>query len=92
VYKGLPFELFWNTYNKKVGDKTKIERKWKKLANKDQETILDYLPKYITATPDKKFRKNPETFLNNKSWKDEIITGSNGSRPKQISTKQIETI
>ena len=34
---------------------------------------MEHIPKYKQAQPDKKFRKNPETFLNNKSWNDEII-------------------
>ena len=30
-------------------------------------------PLYVKAQPDKQYRKNPETFLRNKSWHDEII-------------------
>ncbi len=32
-----------------------------------------YIPKYKAAQPNKQYRKNPETFLNNKSWNDELI-------------------
>ena len=41
----------------------------KKIRNK----IFETLPEYVNSTPDKKFRKNPETYLNNCSWNDEII-------------------
>ena len=70
----IPFDEFWDLYDKKTGDKTKISKKWNKLSKSIQEEIIDYLPKYKQSQPDKYFRKNPEKFLNNKGWKDEIIT------------------
>lgn len=69
----IEFDRFWNLYGKKVGRK-KTESKWNKLSLQTQELILDYLPKYVKATPEVKFRKDPMTFLNNESWLDEIIT------------------
>ena len=66
------FELFWNLYDKKVGKK-KAEPKWNKLTKEVQQEIIDYIPKYIESQPDKKYRKDPQTFLNNESWNDEII-------------------
>ena len=68
-----PFEVFWSTYDKKI-DRAACERKWNKLSAKEKQQILDYLPKYKTSTPDKNYRRNPETFLNNRSWENEIIT------------------
>lgn len=73
VSEKIDFFLFWELYDKKVGSKEKIERKWNKLSLKNQEAIIEYIPEYIKAQPDKQYRKNPETFLNNKSWEDEII-------------------
>ena len=67
------FEDFWNLYDKKVGDKKKLLKKFSALSDKDILDIMKYIPKYKIATPDKKYRKNPETFLNNRSWLDEII-------------------
>lgn len=67
------FENFWNLYDKKVGEKTKIKIKWLKISNDDRAKIFEYIPKYKISQPDKQYRKNPETFLNNKSWNDEII-------------------
>ena len=67
------FEKFWIAYDKKVGNKKKLLKKFSKLSDKEIEGIFKYIPKYKEAQPDKKFRKNPETFLNNKSWNDEII-------------------
>jgi len=65
------FLTFWELYDKKVG-RPKCEKKWSKLSLEDQTKILDYIPRYKEATPDKKYRKNPETFLNNRSWEDEL--------------------
>ena len=69
----IDFDFFWNDYDKKVGDKQKLKIKWNKLSDKDRNQIIEYLPLYKEAVPDKQFRKNPETFLNNKSWLDEIV-------------------
>lgn len=71
---GISFENFWNAYDKKIGSKPKLEKKWNKLTDSEREAIMIYIPKYIQSQPDKKYRKNPETFLNNKSWNDEIIS------------------
>lgn len=67
------FDLFWELYDKKVGDKNKIASKYNKLGTEDKQAIFLHVPKYIQSQPDKKYRKNPETYLNNKSWLDEII-------------------
>lgn len=69
----IPFEKFWNLYDKKRGDKTKLETKWNKLTDKDRTAIMDYIPKYKLSQPDKQYRKDPQTFLNNKSWNDELL-------------------
>lgn len=69
----ISFDSFWDLYDKKIGDKRKIEPKWNKLSDNDKKAIMDYIPKYIQSQPDKQYRKNPETFLNNQGWKDEII-------------------
>jgi len=68
----VPFEKFWNLYDKKE-DKIKCEGKWNRLTNKDRKECIANLPAYVLSTPDKQFRKNPATYLNNKSWENEII-------------------
>lgn len=93
----IDFDVFWNLYDKKIGDKIKILKKWKHLSNSDRIAIIEYIPKYIDANPDKKYRKNPETFLNNKSWNDEIIK-HNGThqrvttRTEQVNREAAETL
>ena len=46
------------------------------------ELLFIHVPKYVLSTPDKKYRKAPTTYLNNKSFNDEIII-SNGQNGKQ---------
>jgi uncharacterized protein YdaU (DUF1376 family) len=82
------FDDFWEEYDKKVGKKEIIEKKWEKLPQKTKEEILRYIPNYKLSQPDKKFRKNPETFLNNESWNDEIIL-TNGKQTEQRTNQQI---
>lgn len=92
-YEFYPFEEFWNDYDKKVGEKEKLSRKWEKVSIKDRKAIKEYIPKYKAHQPDKKFRKNPETFLNNKSWNDELIpSGAQSSKPKGVTIVQSQEI
>lgn len=73
------FDSFWNDYDKKVGDKEKVKAKYLKLTEIEKELIAIHIPKYIKSQPDKKYRKDPSTYLNNKSWNDEIIGGKTES-------------
>ena len=70
----ISFEEFWETYDKKVGDKSKIEIKWNKLTVTERIAVMKHIVLYKESQPDKQYRKNPETYLNNKSWNDEIIS------------------
>lgn len=81
------FEEFWELYAKK-NDRGKCEKAWGNLSQSDKEAIMAYIPAYKESQPDKKFRKDPYTFLYNKSWNNEIISNEtaktiNGNRKKQ---------
>lgn len=67
------FERAWNLYEKKVGDKEKLEKKWNSMSLKDRKAAIEYIPLYVISKPDKQFRKNFQTFLNQRGWEDEII-------------------
>lgn len=75
----IPFEEFWNAYDKKTG-RPKSEKKWNALSLKDQEAIMEHIPKYKIAQPNKTYRKNPETFFNNRSWEDELIADTSANK------------
>lgn len=85
------FDSFWDSYDKKVG-RPKCEKKWEALSQKEKIEAMRYIPEYVKSQPDKKFRKNPETFLNQKSWNDEIIISdgktTSTSRPAYQSTAE----
>ena len=66
------FEKFWKMYGKPV-EKKKCRSKWNRIKSVDQELIFKNLPAYVQATPDRQYRKNPSTYLNNECWNDEII-------------------
>ncbi|MFA5751418.1 MAG: Lin1244/Lin1753 domain-containing protein [Candidatus Paceibacterota bacterium] len=83
------FLNFWNIYNKKTA-KEKCIKLWNKI-NPDLYTIIfDHAIKYVKATPDKQFRKNPDTYLRNKCWNDEIISKKKEpEEPKRPKNKYI---
>lgn len=72
-----PFEQFWKDYDKKVGSKERLIKKWLKLTPVEREAIRAHIPKYKEAKPDKQYRRDPQTYLNNKTWLDEIINKGN---------------
>ena len=66
------FENFWEAYDKKI-DRSKAEKKWNKLKKETQQEIMDFIPYYKEYEPDPQYRKNPVTFLNNRTWDSEFI-------------------
>jgi dipeptidyl aminopeptidase/acylaminoacyl peptidase len=70
-YKSDEFEIFWNSYGKKV-DRVKCEKAWKKLKKQEIEKILETINRYVGANPDIQYRKNPLTYLNGKCFNDEL--------------------
>lgn len=67
------FERAWNLYEKKVGCKAKLEKKWNSMSQKDRKAAVEYIPLYVISQPDKQYRKNFQTFLNQRGWEDELI-------------------
>lgn len=95
-----PFDDFWKLYDKKI-DRPKCESKWNRLKIKEREEIMTHVPKYKISQPDKQFRKNPMTYLNSKSWENEIITttsqsyrdkNNNLNETEQLSLEGVEII
>jgi len=76
------FDLWWEMYDKKCGRKD-CEKKWGKLSPKEQAACLEATPSYVASTPDKQYRKNPLSYLNQKAWNDEIIVRHNPDQQRQ---------
>lgn len=68
----LGFEHVWSLYEKKGNRKTS-QRRWANLKKHCREAALKHIPLYVQATPDKQYRKNFETYLNQEAWNDEIV-------------------
>jgi len=88
-YKSDEFEIFWNSYGKKV-DRVKCEKAWKKLKKQEIEKILETINRYVGANPDIQYRKNPLTYLNGKCFNDELPgLGRNQNNPLPLNDKPI---
>lgn len=80
------FEIFWDLYDKKV-DRKKCEPKFNKLKQVDKDKIIACLPGYVKSTTDlkqnpvNKYRKDPHTFLNNRSWENELPDTASEVKP-----------
>lgn len=68
----LDFEEFWKNYPKKVGKSNTFE-KWKQLTENEKKKILEDVPKRLE---DQKWTagyiKDPERYIKNRQWEDEI--------------------
>lgn len=84
------FGVFWDKYNKKV-DRHKCLLKWNRLTEKEIEQVFQHVEKYVESTPDKQFRKNPLSYLNAKSFQNEIIDKTaTVNEKKSVSTRYRE--
>jgi hypothetical protein len=70
--ENISFLRFWNLYDKKI-DRQACERKWNKIDSELHELIYAHVADYVASTPQVQYRKNPETYLNNRSWENEIV-------------------
>ena len=80
-----PNELFgywWDLYDKKI-DRGKCEKKWAKLSDVEIRACIAATPAYVASTPDIQYRRHPMTYLNNKSWENQIIPRNNGTDKQQ---------
>lgn len=81
------FELFWKAYDKNVG-RLNCEKLWMHLTNEQRNAVLDYTPKYVLSQPEKKYRLDPENFLEREKWHDEIISGDHNPSQNGHQTKK----
>ncbi len=71
------FDRFWDLYDKKTG-KAKTQDKFIKLTEDEVVKVFQTVEAYVKSTPEKKFRKDPLTWLNGRHWEDEI-SGKQGN-------------
>lgn len=66
----LSFEVFWNTYECKVGKKDRVKRKWEAMEAGERVKALQYIKKYryYLAQHPHIQQIYPETYLNRAEW------------------------
>lgn len=79
------FNDFWDLYDKKV-DRELSQKKWEKLTQAEKEKTIIHIEHYKQLQPDSKYRKNPSTYLNQKTFNDPIEPISQNST-KQSNSK-----
>ncbi len=66
------FSRFWDTYGKKV-NKKRSEQLWNKLSDANKQLCLSRLQAYKNYCKlSSRMLKDPDTYLRNKSWEDEL--------------------
>lgn len=81
------FEIWWEVYDKKTG-KLKAIPLWNNLTNEEKNISLSKVKEYVESTPNKHWRKDPATYLYNKSFNDEIIKRTNNTDSKPNSAER----
>jgi len=65
------FDRVWARYGKK-GNRKGSRTRFLKLSISDQRKVFYAIPDYVLSTPDKQYRKNFETYINQECWNDEV--------------------
>jgi uncharacterized protein YdaU (DUF1376 family) len=78
------FELVWSLYERK-GNKKTSKAKFIKLSGEYRGAMLKHIPDYVLSTPDKQYRKNLETYINQECWNDEVHHETSRQSNKPIS-------
>ena len=77
------FDPWWDAYGKKRSRVT-AERAWIRMTVDERNAAMIAVQDYVRSTPDKEYRKDPTTWLNQKCWDDEVIERSDGKRKHKI--------
>lgn len=85
-----PFHKFWEDYGLKINKKP-TQKLYSKLSYKEQEIIMNNLPKYIDSTPGGRYRVTPDKYIRYEKFYDEIPNRTNakkrtysGNNPQEV--------
>ena len=67
------FDEIWEMYDKSVGVQKQLRQRWNALSHDDKKAIFAYVPLYVQARPDRKYRKDFANFLTCRTWETEPI-------------------
>lgn len=65
------FVRFYSLYGRDM-DRQRVWNKWQRLTEEEKKKIMEYVPLYVAATPDKRYRRAPLTFLERRTWENEL--------------------
>ena len=74
------FEEIWIAYERK-GSKKESLRRWLALSEEKKKLVEENVPQYVAATPELKYRKNFESYLNKETYLDRVIENEEPLRP-----------
>ena len=77
VNEEYPFDKIWEMYGKPIGDAELLRQRWQQLYFDEKKKIFEYVPKYVMARPDSKYRKDFANFLTCRTWETEPLTSIN---------------
>ena len=80
--------MFYTLYDKKV-DRPTARKAFLNLSLTDMGKAIKAVEKYVEATPDKKYRKNPTTWINKRSWENEVVSKKK-SKSSYVKPKYIQ--
>ena len=63
-----PFDKIWEMYDKPIGDQEHLRQRWNALSHDDKKAIFSYVPLYVQARPERKYRKDFANFLTCRTW------------------------
>lgn len=76
------FDDFWKLYGKNVGKKP-CQKIWSKIKLPIRKIIFERLPKWKLQFTNNQFYPNPETFLQDERWNDDILMEENSNNQQE---------
>ena len=89
-----PFDKIWEVYDKPTGDQEHLRQRWNALSHDDKKAIFAYVPLYVRARPERKYRKDFANFLTCRTWETtpinsaDLQNGNNQRCYQSIETKR----
>ena len=88
------FWPFWLLYDKKrvgahwipIGT---VYQQWLSLSDDDRRAVMDFLPRYIEATPTKQWRMHPLNFLQQRAWLTIKLDGDRVLHPREDEAEKV---
>ena len=67
------FETFWNSYAYKVGNKSRVQKKWNAIKESERILAIGAIPRYKRFAESKRIeRVYPETYIDQRRWENEF--------------------